>query len=130
MQPLLHILLALLLLLNLNAVLLAKILQSLCIAHLLVLHHKTHNTSCLSATEALVDTFARRNGETRSLLVMERTARNVVCPPSFEGDKITHHLLNAGGIQYTFYCCVVYHVLSVSFLPRQIISVCKPLPEP
>ena len=108
-EPLLYILLALLLLLYLNAIFASQILERLHVAHLLVLHHKAHCTAGLAAAEAFVDALARRHRETRCLLMMERTARNVVCPPSLEGDKIAHHLLNAGGVKYAFYCCVVNH---------------------
>ena len=41
---------------------------------------------------------------------MERAARNVVCPPPFKGDKVTHHLLNAGGVQDAVYCSSIYHL--------------------
>ena len=88
----------LLFLYDFNVIFLGKISERLHIGHALMFHDKTYRRSRFSTTEALVDTFCRRYGKRRGLLIMERTACLIIGTPSLQSYKVPYNLLDPGRI--------------------------------
>ena len=65
--------------------------------------------AALAATETLADPLGRRDVERWGLLVMERTQSHIVDTASAQGHEFRYHINNVGGIEYLFYCELVYH---------------------
>jgi hypothetical protein len=76
---------------------------------MLVFHDEIDRIPGFAAAEALVNAFGRRNGERRCFFIVERAQSDLVDATTAKHDKITNHLLNAGGLDNVVDGIVVDH---------------------
>ena len=105
------LLISLLLFHHFYVVLAGEIFQGLHIRAMLLLHHKTYRRTGLSAPEALVYPFGRRNVKRRRLFIMEGAAGNEIGSAAPKRHIISHHISNLRRVQNLIYCLLRYHLL-------------------
>ena len=76
-----------------------------------MLHDKADSCAGLAATEAFIYAFAGRNGKRRGLLIMERTARDMIGTSFLQSNEVTYHIHDLRRIEDPVYRFLRDHML-------------------
>lgn len=75
-----------------------------------MLHQEVDGRAALTTGKALADLFRWRHHERRGLVIVKRTQALVVHTSLTEGNKLTHHINDVGGVHDFVYGSSVNHI--------------------
>jgi hypothetical protein len=81
-----------------------------------VLHDERDGIAAFSATETFEQPFRRRYRKRRGFFVMKGAPGYEIHAAPAKSDKIADNIHYIGGVNYTLYCLLVYHVSIMIFL--------------
>ena len=109
--PLLDLLRAFLLFLNLDVVLFGKQAEGVGVFAMLHFHHESYRSAGFSAAEALVDSLGWGYVKRRGLFVVERAAGDKAGSTTLQAHIVSDHVGYLGCVEYLVNCLLRYHNL-------------------